>query len=411
MSRPSSAELREAGFREDEELVMPLPVFDSSSEDDEDDDGAHCTAAPNVSLAGLVHELDVAETFQEEMADPWLHRALLALSTTPAASLALPTTTRLKRLPLIASNAALLQADGPFATHTSYELPVDSGALLVDVVNRFKLHGRVYEPLNIALTAWALERERLHNECKERLVHAEPGRGSHAGQSKTNVGGYQSYPDVFDDECISPKSLEDDCPAFCAAREMRRHVSQAMDELGSDVTFELGDEIESQGPDRAAGEVHPAYAWLNVNRTGDSNYLHQHDVTKWSAVYYVHGGEPNPEGFPCPNGGKMVFRTGPSQAPRDHAAGKYGEGQGSSEHCTHAYMVVPPEPGVLWLFPGSVPHTVIETVLPPGVPEPEMPRISIGINFLVASHPAPRQGRHAAEAARLRERHTETGRR
>ena len=41
------------------------------------------------------------------------------------------------------------------------------------------------------------------------------------------------------------------------------------------------------------------------------------------------------------------------------------------------------------LFPGTVPHAVMCTVLPPGAPEPETPRISIGVNWAEAVTPAP----------------------
>jgi hypothetical protein len=62
----------------------------------------------------------------------------------------------------------------------------------------------------------------------------------------------------------------------------------------------------------------------------------------------------------------------------------------SSGEPRSSYFAVPPTPGTLWLFPGSVPHTVMHTVLPEGVPEPATPRISIGINFETAVAPLAR---------------------
>ena len=52
-------------------------------------------------------------------------------------------------------------------------------------------------------------------------------------------------------------------------------------------------------------------------------------------------------------------------------------------------MSVAPTPGSLWIFPGSVPHAVMQAVLPDGVAEAEQARISIGINFLDAKPPPP----------------------
>ena len=383
MSRPSSAEQRDAGFRDDEEVVMPLPCMDSSSDEELCEADTTGNPAGDVwSAAAPVESADWQTANSTEVADPWLHRALLALDTTPAASLALQPSARFRRLRPAASNVELTAVDGPFATHTTYELPVDTGDPLIDVLHRFQLRERVLQPLNAALVSWSLERERLAKACEERLVHAPPGAGSDASMSKTNVGGYQSYPDVFDDSYVSPKDPDDDTEWFRAARELRRVVNEAMDELGDQVQFDAED--EAHRPDRAAAVPHAAYAWLNVNRSGHSNYLHQHDVHRWSAVYYVHAGEPNAPGFPCPHGGKMVFRAGPHPDQRSAAdAGEDGA-------CSHSFMIVTPQPGTLWLFPGSVPHTVLQTVLPPGVPEPETPRISVGINFLVASHPPPR---------------------
>ena len=57
-------------------------------------------------------------------------------------------------------------------------------------------------------------------------------------------------------------------------------------------------------------QSHLTYAWLNVNRTPDSNFMHTHQVDLWSAVYYVCEGEPNAPGFAHPTCGNMIFRCG-----------------------------------------------------------------------------------------------------
>ena len=164
--------------------------------------------------------------------------------------------------------------------------------------------------------------------------------------------------------------------------------------------------------------------------------MHQHDVERWSAVYFVSEGEPNAPGspwdptppsppngtphhtwqvsegepnapgFPNPDGGHMLFRCGPKprSAPTLEPPPRRGGGGGRDDTtaaaaaaacggaaacCSHSYMSVAPLPGTMWIFPGSVPHAVMHTVLPPGVSEPEQLRISVGINFLDARSPPP----------------------
>lgn len=138
----------------------------------------------------------------------------------------------------------------------------------------------------------------------------------------------------------------------------------------------------SPGADGAAAR-RDGYAWLNVNRTPHSNFLHTHTFERWSGCYFVQEGEPNAPGFACPTSGHMVFRGGRRR--RGHEA----DG-GPAEGASHTYFAVPPTPGTLWLFGGTVPHCVMRTQLPPGVPEPESPRISIGVNWSDAVTPSPR---------------------
>ena len=91
-------------------------------------------------------------------------------------------------------------------------------------------------------------------------------------------------------------------------------------------------------------------------------------------------GEPNAPGFPSPLSGHMVFRGGQRQAI---------DGDEVGNKASHSYMAIRPEPGTLWVFPGSIPHMVMRTILPYGVAEPDASRISVGINFSDAVPPAP----------------------
>lgn len=294
-------------------------------------------------------------------------------------STALPAVSTFERLLPKATNVVLTDAATKFATHTTYELPCEpSGARqLVDVVHRFTLQRRVAWPLNERLLKLAERKEVLAMECEARLVHIEPGPSSNAGVVKTNRGGYQSFGNVFEDS--SPK----------ACHALRDLLSVALSEV---VALELNSAGQSSiyAGDEAClkpepGELHQAYAWFNVNRTRDSNTIHQHDIDRWSAVYFVSDGEPNAPGFSSPDSGQMIFRCGPSARSSEPPAVL------DPAAFSHSYMAVAPLPGSMWLFPGSIAHAVMPTVLPPGVGEPVVARVSIGINFSDAKALPPQQ--------------------
>ena len=176
---------------------------------------------------------------------------------------------------------------------------------------------------------------------------------------------------------------------------LHRIASAALDAaIAEHESSMLGEQVEvaeapygEGGGERPRDALHASYAWLNVNRTKDSNFMHTHQVDLWSAVYYINEGEPNAPGFGNETSGHMIFRAGP----RPQAEGGPALSESGEERRT--YFAVPPVPGTLWLFPGSMPHTVMPTVLPDGVDEPETPRISLGINFEVAVPPLPRPWR------------------
>jgi hypothetical protein len=356
--------------------------------------------------------------------DACLKRVLLAEKTR---SLALPESSSFERLQPNATNVPTAGSTY-FATHTTYQIPIDIGEhvrpgqsltnkKLVDVVHRFTVRRSYSGPMNERLTRWGLHKEQLAKECEGRLIHVAPGRGSDAGVSKTNVGGYQSFHDLFE-----PPSADDEGPPSEAKLDcllLHRVVSAALDAARAEHEFLEAAKTESEAEAEAAayaqegaggvaeapyGEtaddvraaadtsLHAAYAWLNVNRTRDSNFMHTHQVDLWSAVYYVNEGEPNAPGFAHEASGHMIFRAGPRPDGEGGPSKGLTAGPEESEPC-RSYFAVPPSPGTLWLFPGSMPHTVMPTVLPDGLDEPETPRISIGINFEVAVPPLPRPWR------------------
>ena len=132
---------------------------------------------------------------------------------------------------------------------------------------------------------------------------------------------------------------------------------------------------------------------MNVNRSSDLNFMHTHDLLRWSAVYFVAAGAWCEES----NGGRLLFRGGRiSSLPSEES---------------HSYLAVPPAPATLWLFPGSVPHAVLGHIVnedPPRHPRtgrsnhsiaadmargegraPETARVSVAINYSSHWHRRP----------------------
>jgi len=317
------------------------------------------------------------------------HRSALSSLLAGRGSTALPVSSTFEMLLPQATNVMLsVAAAKNLSTHTTYELPCEhvSEPQLFDVVHRFTVQRRVALRLNERLTILAERKLQLATNCEMRLVHISPGPGSNAGVIKTNKGGYQSYHDLFEDS--SPK----------ACRELRDLVSVALSEIVALEVDTTGQSSSYPGDEACLqpelGKLHASYAWLNVNRSSDWNSVHQHDVERWSAVYFVSDGEPNAPGFPCPESGHMIFRCGPKPLPAQLQGG-IDTTASSSGVCSHSFMTVAPLPGSMWIFPGSVPHAVMHTVLPSGVNEPA-PRISIGINFQDARSPPPQAATYSA---------------
>ena len=316
----------------------------------------------------------------------------IALLATGSHSLSLPHWASFA--PLI--GAGFVDTEGAtFVSHTTYMLPCDHSCSaargpgrskqgLADTIHRFELAESFAAPLNKSIRSASLEME----------VAADAAVGDGGGQLKSNWGGYQSSTTIFEG-CED----EGEHQRLSGCRQLHALASLAMEVLGE---LEGGSAGLSHYPDQAtrplAGELHSAYAWLNVNRSSDLNYMHVHDPLRWSGVYFVDAGATVEES----HGGRLLFRGG-KQAHVD---------------ASHSFLAVPPTPGTLWIFPGSVPHAVLGQVVPTDPPRdthgrsdhaaaateacargeaPEAARISVAINFSEAltpkSHSQSRAGR------------------
>lgn len=254
-----------------------------------------------------------------------------------------------------------------FSSHSSFLLPCDHlchatrnrrSVGYAHEVHKFTVHAQVAESLNDSLAAMALERERRARAPDESEFNAR----------LSNWGGFQSRHDLFIE-----RANDAELGKLMGCRELQRIASIAMDTLCAKRT-----------PSRKNGELCTGVAWANVNRPRDLNFLHLHEPNAWSGVYFVRSGPPPPSGAPA-TAGHLVFRCGRARRPSDG-----DESGGSSEDAaSHSYMAVPPAPGTLWCFPGTVPHCVFPIERGSGDARDEeeetfdaaTARISIAINF------------------------------
>ena len=365
--------------------------------------------------------------------------------------LCLPLDTKFTRLRALPKSVPLLPGS-PFAVHDSFALPCDHGTRasltypnaftpgFMDTVHCFILRPDLALELNSSLTEWALYKECLADaalaEWSAQDSHAElegnawvsawlsEGPQTYdAGVRHSNVGGYQSHADVFDaGQMVADEERLPDSSWGC--RQLHRVCSAAMHELGPlmypDADSSLPDPHGAGDPAvrHRGGEPHKACAWANVNRGHSFNTMHIHEVGRWSAVYFVADGEGgaadgsagdcDPPGGDGEAGGAesgqpnferhLIFRGGAQPEAGSDA---------SMEAASHSFMAVPPTPGSLWLFPGSVPHCVLGSAdadggvslspldrsaefLDVGADKPDAAaRISVAINYMEAKVPPP----------------------
>lgn len=361
--------------------------------------------------------------------------------------------------PLVAQSTEVPLAGGsPFVQHSTLPLPCDHGTPdsqaqsvapgFVDTIHRFVLRRDLAKELNEELTGYALERETLADKALFEWSAQEENAALHgaewvdawlrdgakdkydSGVRRTNVGGYQSQMDIFDGQQGEDGRGEQ---VTWGCRQLHRICSEAMEAL---VGYENG---ASQGrATQRTGKMHSASAWVNVNRGTAFNTMHRHDVGWWSAVYFVAsggsgGGNPTCDGWEDDKVEKgngiarhLVLRGGTQPQVQlideveDHAkeATEMGTSMGTRKGwlgvtdapvgpASHCYLAVPPLPGTLWFFPGSVPHCVLGTEecvsdpldrsgeLDSSTDNPdEEARISVAMNFTDAKAPPPHRPHH-----------------
>ena len=175
----------------------------------------------------------------------------------------------------------------------------------------------------------------------ERAILARAQQG--AANRISNVGGWQSLPDLLDWPEPEIKQL---------VHEIDHSIQQI-----SALPALLG-----QQP-HPARVKYRAYGWANINNPGDYNMLHVHPGNHWSVVYYVATGRPHPD---TPMNGRIELRD-PSPAASFARMPGFNTGQP---------MLIRPQPGTMLVFPAWIEHCV-HPFQGDGV------RISIAINVAI----------------------------
>ena len=157
----------------------------------------------------------------------------------------------------------------------------------------------------------------------ERAILARAQTG--AANRISNVGGWQSLPDLLDWPEPEIKLL---------AQEVD-HSIQQINALPALLA-------QQQQTPRVR---YRAYGWANINRPGDYNMLHVHPGNHWSVVYYVATGRPNPD---TPMNGRIELRD-PSPAACFARLPGFTTGQP---------MLIRPQAGTMLVFPAWIEHSV-----------------------------------------------------
>ena len=185
------------------------------------------------------------------------------------------------------------------------------------------------------------ESEALNMDLRERILAREQ---SSPGQSKTNVGGWQSTEDFQKWAGDAGQALIERAVALVnhATGQLLQHYG-TQEEIGWKVAI-----------------------WANVNRRGQYNQIHIHPGSTWSGVYYVDAGErPTDQ----PHNGVLTF-INPNLA---SAATFFPKTLPNR-------IAVTPEAGRMVLFPSYLQHLV----------HPywgERPRISVAFNVQKQPYP------------------------
>ena len=184
------------------------------------------------------------------------------------------------------------------------------------------------------------------NPGLERAILARAQRGE--ANRISNVGGWQSLPDLLDWPEPEIKAL---------AGELDRSV-QMISAMPA---------LLARQPEMPRVK-YKAYGWANINRPGDYNMIHLHPGNNWSVVYYVATGTLNPD---TPMNGRIELRD-----PRPAATFARTPGFNSGQP-----MLIRPQAGMMLVFPAWIEHWVHPF-------QGEGHRISIAINVAIETEPS-----------------------
>lgn len=141
-----------------------------------------------------------------------------------------------------------------------------------------------------------------------------------AGNRISNVGGWQSSPDLL--QWPEPE-----------VRMLAAEVDHAAQQIWALPAF-----LERRPPETQKRATYHAYGWANVNASGDYNAVHMHSRNHLSVVYYVAAGQPNPD---SEMNGRLELRD-----PRPAATFCRTSGSTRNEA-----ILIRPEPGLMAVFP------------------------------------------------------------
>ena len=167
-------------------------------------------------------------------------------------------------------------------------------------------------------------------------------RRLYGGNRISNVGGWQSLPDLLD--WPEPE-----------VQTLRAEIDYIVQQIWSLPAALERRPKESQQPAR-----YQAYGWANVNESGDYNMMHMHPGNHLSVVYYVATGKPEPD---HDMNGRLELRD-----PRPAATYCRMPGSVGSES-----LLIRPQPGMMVVFPAWIEHWVHPF-------QGEGQRISIAVN-------------------------------
>jgi uncharacterized protein (TIGR02466 family) len=192
-------------------------------------------------------------------------------------------------------------------------MPLNTSDAAADVVQ----HGLIEHIFSTPIFWHALKHaDALNGQLREVILEHEKTTPSVA---KSNQGGWQSPPDLFDWDEPSIRSLHGYIMAAVNAATARIGVPPKFK-----VEFKL-------------------YGWAAVNRKGHYNTTHVHPMSTWSGTYYVDAGDEAPDA----PGAQLEFSHPITASPMNFFPG-----------ILPSARLVRPETGMIILFPSYLQHSV-----------------------------------------------------